>query len=135
MQGALVAKIRLLLADDTETVLVELRQRLGHEFEIVGAVEDGEKAISAVQRLDPDVLILDISMPVLDGLQAALRLRDAHCRTKVIFFTIHEQREYVSAAFSAGASGYVAKRHLIDLIPAIRAVFQGHSFVSPSLQG
>jgi DNA-binding NarL/FixJ family response regulator len=132
--GVLVAKIRLLLADDNETVLAELRQQLGNEFEIIGAVEDGEEAISAVQQLDPDVLILDMSMPVLDGLQAAARLRDARCRTKVIFFTIHEQHEYVSAAFAAGASGYVAKRHLTDLVPAIREVFQGHSFVSPSLQ-
>ena len=129
-----MAKIRVLLADDNEAVLAELRQQLGNEFEIVGSVEDGEEAISAVQQLDPDVLILDISMPVMDGLQAASRLRDAHCRTKIIFFSIHEQREYVSAAFAAGANGYVAKRHLTDLAAAIRKVSQGHSFVSPSLQ-
>jgi two-component system, NarL family, response regulator DegU len=72
-------------------------------------------------------------MPVLDGLQAASLLRDAHCKTKVIFLTIQEQREYVSAAFDAGASGYVAKRHLTDLIPAVREVLRGHTFVSPSL--
>jgi DNA-binding NarL/FixJ family response regulator len=118
-----MAKIRLLLADDNEAVLAELRQQLGNEFEIVGSVEDGQEAISAVQQLDPDVLILDISMPVMDGLQAASRLRDACCRTKIIFFTIHEQHEYVSAALAAGASGYVAKRHLTDLVPAIREVF------------
>jgi DNA-binding NarL/FixJ family response regulator len=128
-----VAKTRLLLADDNETMLAGLRQQLGEEFEIVGSVKDGEEAVSAVQRLDPDVLILDISMPVLDGLQAASLLRDAHCRTKIIFLTIHEQREYVSAAFSAGASGYVAKRNRTDLVPAIREVLLGHTFMSPSL--
>jgi DNA-binding NarL/FixJ family response regulator len=129
-----MAKTRLLLADDSETMLAGLRQQLGAEFEIVGAVTDGEQAVSAVQRLDPDMLILDISMPVLDGLQAASRLKDADCRTMVIFLTIQEQPEYVSAAFSVGASGYVAKRHLADLIPAIREVLRGHTFVSPSLQ-
>ena len=134
VQGGLVAKTRLLLADDNETVIAGLRRELGKEFEIVGAVHDGQKAVDGVRCLDPDVLVLDISMPVLDGLQAASRLRDAHCRTKIIFLTIHEEPEYISAAFSAGASGYVTKRHLTDLMSAIGEVLQGHTFISPSLQ-
>lgn len=89
---------------------------------------------AAFCRLDPDVLVIDMAMPVMDGLQATERLRGANCRTKIVFLTIHEQCEYVAAAFAAGASGYVTKRHLgTDLVPAIREVFRGHTFISPSL--
>jgi DNA-binding NarL/FixJ family response regulator len=132
--GVLVEKIRLVLADDNHTVLTGLHQELGKEFDIVETVNDGQKAIEAVRRLDPDVLVLDISMPILDGIQVATQLRDASCRTKIVFLTIHEQPEYALAAFSAGAQGYVTKRHLADLIPAIHQVLSGRNFVSPSLQ-
>jgi DNA-binding NarL/FixJ family response regulator len=129
-----VARIRVLLADDHEDFLRQLRGELDPEFEIVGTAENGEAAINATARLDPDVLVIDISMPILDGLQAAARLRDTKCRTKIIFLTIHEQSDYVSAAFAAGATGYVTKRHLgSDLVPAIREVSRGHTFISPSL--
>jgi DNA-binding NarL/FixJ family response regulator len=126
--------VRVLLADDHEDFLRKLCGELSMEFQVVGTAENGEDAVKAVGRLDPDVLVIDISMPILDGLQAAVRLRDAKCRTKIVFLTIHEQSDYVSAAFASGASGYVTKRHLgTDLAPAIREVFQGHTFVSPSL--
>jgi DNA-binding NarL/FixJ family response regulator len=129
-----VAKARVLLADDHKTFLRTVCGELGTEFEIVGTAENGKEAVNAVRLLDPDVLVIDISMPILDGLQAAACLRDAKCRTKIVFLTIHEQSDYVSAAFAAGASGYVTKRHLgIDLLPAIREVLQGHTFVSPSI--
>ena len=133
-RGALVARIRVFLADDHEDFLRKLRAELDPEFEVVGTAENGEAAISGVDRLDPDILVIDISMPLLDGLQAAARLRDTKCRTKIIFLTIHEQSDYVTAAFAAGASGYVTKRHLgSDLAPAIREVLKGHTFISPSL--
>jgi DNA-binding NarL/FixJ family response regulator len=129
-----VAKIRVLLADDSETVLAELLGELGKEFDIVGTARNGEEAIQAVLRLDPDVLVLDIAMPVLNGIQASLRLRESHPRTKILFLSIHEQPEYIAAAFSAGAPGYVTKRRLAsDLVIAIREVFLGNTFVSPSL--
>jgi DNA-binding NarL/FixJ family response regulator len=129
-----VGSIRVLLADDHEGFLRRLRGELDLEFEIVGTAENGEDAIDAVRRLDPDVLVIDMAIPVMDGLQATECLRDANCRTKIVFLTIHEQSEYVSAAFAAGASGYVTKRHLgIDLAPAIREVLKGHTFLSPPL--
>jgi DNA-binding NarL/FixJ family response regulator len=129
-----VALIRVLLADDHENFLTTLRGELSQAFEVVGTAKNGKDAIDAVRRVDPDVLVIDISMPILDGLQAAKHLRDANCRTKIVVLTIHEQGDYVSAAFAAGASGYVTKRHLgTDLAPAIRAASQGDTFISPSL--
>jgi DNA-binding NarL/FixJ family response regulator len=129
-----VPRVRILLADDHEDFLRNLREELRSEFEIVGTAANGEDAVDAVGRLDPDVLVIDISMPILDGLQAAAHLRDVNCRTKIVFLTIHEQSDYVSAAFAAGASGYVTKRHLgTDLVPAIREVLQGRTCISPSL--
>jgi len=129
-----VGATRVLLADDHVAMLGELRAVLEKEFDIVGAVSDGQKAVDAVGLLDPDVLVIDISMPTVDGLQAAAQLRDAASRVKIIFLTIHEQQEYISAAFSAGALGYVTKRHLAtDLIPAIHEVLQGRTFTSASL--
>jgi DNA-binding NarL/FixJ family response regulator len=129
-----VSKIRVLLADDNETVLAELRRELANEFDIVGAVENGQEAIEAVVRLDPDVLVLDITMPILNGIQASACIRKSSPRTKILFLTIHEQAEYISAAFAAGACGYVTKRRLAsDLARAIREVFQGDTFLSQSL--
>lgn len=107
---------------------------LGDEFDIVGAVKNGRDAVVEVQRLDPDVLVIDISMPVLGGLQAASQLRRAHSRTKVVFLTVHEDSDFVAAAFSAGASGYVTKSHVTtDLVPAIRDAFEGRTYVSQSI--
>lgn len=130
-----MATISLLLADDNRAMLTELRDELSKEFSIVGGVDNGEEVIREVLRLDPDILVLDITMPGLSGIQAASHLRDAHCRTRIVFLTIHEQSEYVSAAFSAGAKGYVTKRRLgADLGMAIRRVFEGQTFISPTLR-
>jgi DNA-binding NarL/FixJ family response regulator len=124
----------VLLADDHVQLLGELRLQLGREFEVVGAVENGEEAVHAVLRLSPDVLVLDIAMPVMNGFQAAARLRDLKCKTKIVILTTYEDHEYIDAAFSAGASAYVAKRHFgTDLVMAIRQVVYGNTFVSPSL--
>ena len=105
--------------------------RVLRECDVVAAVEDGKQAVAAVLALDPDVLVMDISMPVLDGLQAARDLQKAKCRAKIVFLTIHEDHDYVDAAFSAGAVGYVTKARLsTDLVPAILEAMQGHTFVS-----
>jgi DNA-binding NarL/FixJ family response regulator len=131
-----MGKIRILLADDHETILERVRMVLGEEFDVVGAVKNGRDAVVEVQRLDPDVLIMDISMPVLDGLQAASWLQSAHPRTKIVFLSIHEDHDFVAAAFSAGATGYVAKTHLTtDLVAAIGAVLKGLTYVSESIAG
>jgi DNA-binding NarL/FixJ family response regulator len=84
-----VSRIRVLLADDYAAVISRVRATLEGEFDIVGTAGNGSDAVSAVLRLDPDVLVIDISMPLMDGLQAALALRDKRCRAKIIFLTIH----------------------------------------------
>jgi DNA-binding NarL/FixJ family response regulator len=127
-----VAKVRVLLADDHVAMIARIRWQLGEQFDIVGTAENGQDAIDAVLRFDPDVLVIDISMPVLDGFQAASRIRDAGCKTKVIFVTVHQGADFVSAAFLSGASGYVTKSRLsTDLVPAIQDALVGRSFVSP----
>ena len=124
-------KIRVLLADDHEAILEQVRLQLGEDFDIVGSVGNGRDAVDAVLRLQPDVLVTDISMPVLDGLQAARRLRSSNCGTKIVFLTIHTDPDFVAAALSTGAFGYVTKPRLsTDLIPAIQQAFEGHVFVS-----
>ena len=129
-----MGKIRVLLADDHEAVLARVRSILGEDFDVVGTIGNGQDAMTEVLRLDPDVLVIDISMPVLDGLQAVSRLRARKCRTKFVFLTVHEDSDFVAAAFSAGASGYVTKSHVAtDLVPAIREVLEGHTFVSQSM--
>jgi DNA-binding NarL/FixJ family response regulator len=130
----MLASVRVLLADDHARLLAELRLRLEKVFEIVGAVEDGKQAVDATLRLDPDVLVLDISMPVMNGFEAAARLRDSKCRTKIIVLTTYEAPEYIEAAFCSGACAFVTKRYFIaDLETAIREVVQGKTFISPSL--
>ncbi|HEX4772384.1 MAG TPA: response regulator transcription factor [Bryobacteraceae bacterium] len=126
-----MAKIRVLLADDHVPMIARVRWQLGEEFDIVGTAGNGQEAIDAVLRLHPDVLVIDLSMPVLDGFEAAARIRDAGCQTKVIILTVHEGADFVSAAFSSGASGYVTKSRLAtDLAPAIEGALLGRSFVS-----
>ncbi len=99
--------------------------------DIIAVAEDGKQAVAAVLSLDPDILILDICMPVMDGLQAAKQLQKANCRARIVFLTIHEDHDFVAAALSAGALGYVTKTRLsTDLIPAILEAMQGHTFVS-----
>jgi DNA-binding NarL/FixJ family response regulator len=129
-----VATIRVLLVDDNGEMLTDLRDELSAEFEIAGTADNGEEAIREVMRLDPDVIVLDLTIPLMNGLQVASSLRDMHRRTKILFLTIHEEPEYISAAFSVGACGYVTKRRLAsDLALAIREVSVGRNFLSPSL--
>ena len=130
-----MGKIRVLLADDHDALLARVRSILCKEFEVVGTVDNGRDAVAEVRRLDPDVLVMDISMPILDGLQAAAQLRRKACRTKVVFLTVHEDQDYADAAFAAGASGYVTKSHVpSDLVPAIREALDGRTFVSQSIK-
>lgn len=127
-------KIRVLLADDHEAVLDQVRALLGEDFDIVGAVNNGRDAVAEAQRLEPDVLVIDISMPVLNGLQAAHQLRTKNRRAKIVFLTVHEDQDFVAAALSAGASAYVAKSEVTsDLVPAIREVLEGGTYVSKTI--
>jgi DNA-binding NarL/FixJ family response regulator len=127
-------KIRVLLADDHQTVLERVCEILGEDFEVVGKVNNGRDAVAQAERLDPDVLVIDISMPILNGLEAAQRLKAAKLRGKVVFLTVHEDKDFVAAAFSAGASGYVTKENVdTDLVPAIRDALEGRVYVSQSI--
>ena len=129
-----MVKVRVVLADDHRAMLFVVRQILAEEFDVVAAVEGGEQAVDAIFKLNPDALVIDISMPILNGLQAAKQVQTAHCRCKIIFITVHEGLEFVDAAFSAGAYGYVTKSHLsTDLVPAIHKAMLGQTFVSESL--
>ena len=107
---------------------------LKSEFDVVGVAGDGLAALAAAEALDPDVVVLDISMPALNGIQTAERLRDAGSRSSVVVLTVHEDSEFVGEAFGAGARGYVVKSCLdSDLPRAIREVHQGRFFISPSI--
>jgi len=129
----LMSKVRVLLADNHEMILAQVRSVLSEEFEVVAAVNNGLEAVEEARRLDPDVLVIDISMPILDGLEAASRLRSRR-RTKIVFLTVHEDEDFVAAAFAAGASGYVIKSDIAtDLIPAIRDVQDGRIYISKSI--
>jgi DNA-binding NarL/FixJ family response regulator len=133
-EGITVDRIRVVLADDHREVILKIRGILGDdEYDIVEAAVNGNQAVTAVLELDPDVFVTDISMPLLNGLQAARRIQKANSRVKIIFLTIHEDRDFIAAAFSAGATGYVTKRRLsIDLVFAIKEALKGHTFVSNS---
>ena len=134
-EGVAVDKIRVVLADDHREVIAKIRGVLGDEFEIIEAAENGNQAVIAVLELNPDIFVTDISMPVLNGLQAARRIQKTNSRVKIIFLTIHEDRDFIAAAFSAGATGYVTKRRLsTDLVLAIQEALKGHTFVSNSIR-
>jgi DNA-binding NarL/FixJ family response regulator len=130
-----MAKIRVLLADDHETIQQRVKAVLaGGDFEIVASVKNGRDAVVETQRLDPDVLVIDISMPEMDGLQAARQMQSRKLRTKIVFLTVHEDEDFVTAAFAAGASAYVTKaRVTTDLLPAIHEALEGHKYVSASI--
>ena len=125
-------KPRLLLADDHTLLLEGIRLMLEPEFELVGSVEDGQALLAAAKTLKPDVILLDISMPVLNGIDAARRLRKLLPSAKLIFVTMHADPDYVAEAFRAGAVGYLLKRAAAsELLTAIRAVLKGNHYVSP----
>ena len=130
-----VAKVaRVLLADDHAEIMTQTRNVLADEFEIVGAVADGADLVKAAAQLDPDVVVLDITMPGLDGIEAARQLKHAGCRAKLVFLTVHEDPDYVRAALQSGGAAYVIKARLAsDLITAIHEALTDHRFVSPTL--
>jgi DNA-binding NarL/FixJ family response regulator len=134
-EGITVGKIRVVLADDHREVIAKVRGVLGDEFDVLEAAENGHQAVTAVLALDPDIFVTDISMPILNGLQAARSIQKTNSRVKIIFLTIHEDRDFIAAAFSAGATGYVTKRRLsTDLVFAIQEAMRGHTFVSNSIR-
>jgi len=129
-------KIRVLLADDHKIILEGLRALLEPEFEIAGAVEDGRALVAEAERLSPDVVVADISMPGLNGLDAARQIRKIDERIKIVFLTMHSQVSYAAGAFEAGASGFVVKHSAPqELVTAIRETMRGHTYITPIIAG
>jgi DNA-binding NarL/FixJ family response regulator len=123
---------RVLLADDNAVVLDRVGVLLRPSFEVVGAVTNGRELFDAGMSLAPDVIVADITMPILGGIEAAQQLREAGSRARFVFLTIHNEREFVDACVAQGAYGYVVKAHMkTDLIPAIKAALLGRAFISP----
>jgi DNA-binding NarL/FixJ family response regulator len=122
---------RVLLVDDNEAMLARAATVLATGCEVVGAVKDGLAALAAARALDPDVIVLDISMPGMSGLEVAARLRRSGSRAALVFLTVHDEEEFVLAAKGVGGKGYVVKGRLVsDLPAAVREVRAGGSFVS-----
>jgi DNA-binding NarL/FixJ family response regulator len=125
---------RVLLADDHGPIIERVRSLLQSGFAVVGSVDNGRDLVSEAARLQPDVIVLDISMPVLTGIEAAQELREARSTAKLIFLTVHERVEFVRACLAEGALGYVVKSRLaVDLLPAIHEALAGRRFISPPL--
>ena len=130
-----LSKIRILLADDHQILLEKVASLLKPTFEVVGRVGDGQSLFEAAMRLKPDVLITDISMPVLSGIEAVRNLKESGCTSKIVFLTIHADPVFVLTCQATGALGYVMKRRMAtDLLPAIETVLAGRQFVSSDLK-
>jgi len=126
---------RVLLADDHQIVLDGLRSLLSKDFALCGAARDGRELVEQALALRPDVIVADISMPLLNGIDAVRKLRDEGLAAKVVFLTMHPDVTYLSRALEAGASGYVLKHAATeDLIAAIDDALRGQRFISPQLR-
>jgi DNA-binding NarL/FixJ family response regulator len=125
-------RIRILLADDHTLVLEGLKRLLASEFELVGMVESGRELLAVAGKLMPDAVLLDISMPLLNGIEAARQLKKILPDIKIIILTMHDEKTYVVEAFRAGASGYLLKRSAAsELACAIHEVLQGRFYLTP----
>ena len=130
--------IRLLVAEDhagmRRKVIGTLETEFSEESSEVFSVNDGKEMLDAESRINPDVVILDISMPVMDGIEAATQLRQRASKAKIIFLTMHDEPEFLQAALATGALGYVIKSRLTsELRLAVREAISGRRFVSPCL--
>jgi two-component system response regulator NreC len=131
-----MSEIRLLLVDDHEIVRAGLRMLFAaeHDMTIVGEAGSAEEALRAVKQLKPDVVLMDIAMPGMSGIEATRRIKEAHPEANILALTMHEDEQYFFEMLSAGASGYIPKRAAPDdLVSAIRVVNQGNVFLYPSL--
>jgi DNA-binding NarL/FixJ family response regulator len=127
---------RVLLADDHRMVAEGLKSLLSDEFELVGVVEDGHALIEAARKLRPDVIVADITMPHLNGIDALVRLKRDGIQVPVIFLTMHTEVVYARRALEGGAAGFVLKHSApAELITAIRAALDGKTYVSPAVAG
>ena len=129
--GLALKRIRVLLADDHKALLETATRMLAREFDVVGAVSDGRTALEETERLRPDVLATDISMPGMSGLEVVRQLTAANSDVRVVILTVHENADYARESLASGALGYVVKSKMAsDLVDAIKAAYAGRSFVS-----
>jgi DNA-binding NarL/FixJ family response regulator len=125
-------RVRILLGDDHVLVLNGIKALLEPHYDVVAAVPDGRQLVDSALRLKPDLVILDISMPQLNGLEAAKQIKNSLPSAKLIFLSMHANAMYLRKTFAAGASAYVLKSGVIDeLLKAIRQVLDGNTYVSP----
>lgn len=126
-----MTRARILVADDHKLMRDSVVHLLKREFDVLGAVGDGKALLEVAARSKPDVCVLDISMPIMDGIETAVELKQRGSCAKIIFLTIHQDADFLTAAFKTGASGYVIKpRMATDLPLAVREVLAGRTFVS-----
>jgi DNA-binding NarL/FixJ family response regulator len=136
LEEGFVKSTTILLSDDNSAVLEHVGKMLDKEsrYQVVGVVSDGRVVVREYLRLRPDVIILDISLGDVSGIEIAQELRDSGCRAKIIFLTVHEDSDYLNAGMGAGGSAYVVKSRLSqDLLSAIDAVLSNKLFVSPTM--
>ena len=127
-------RMRVVLADDHEAVVQAAAALLVSKFEVVGTASDGPSLVECALRLEPDVVVVDISMPGYSGIEAMKRMKAAGLEAKVVFLTVHDDPDFARAALALGTAGYVVKpRMASDLIPAIQQAIAGRSFISPSV--
>lgn len=123
---------RVVLVDDHPAVLRQVLQLISSDFEVVDVLDDGRPLPALVTSLEPDLIVLDITLPGLSGIEIASLLRKTGALAKIVFLTVHADPDYAREAFDVGAKGYVVKPRLAsDLIPALRAAMSGQRFVSP----
>ena len=129
-------KIKVLIVDDHAIMRDGIRALLSvnDDIEVVGEASEGKEALKKVEQLKPDVIVMDIAMPGMDGMEATRQMVKANSRVKVLILTQHDNKEYILSAIKAGATGFVPKRAMgSELVSAIRAVFRGDSVLYPSV--
>jgi DNA-binding NarL/FixJ family response regulator len=131
-----VSRPRVLLADDHRLVSEGLKHLLADDFDLVGIVEDGRALLAEAKKLKPDVIVADITMPHLNGIDAMTQLRKDNAGIRVVFLTMHQDPAYARRALEAGAAGFVVKHSApAELVMAIQAAMKGQTFVTPALAG
>jgi DNA-binding NarL/FixJ family response regulator len=131
-----MSRARVLVADDHQILAEGVRGLLEPEFDVVGVVADGRELLTAAKKLKPDIIVADITMPSLNGIEAAAQLRGAGITAKVVFLTMHRDVAYARRAMEAGASGYVLKHSLSgELVTAIREALRGQTYITPMIAG
>jgi DNA-binding NarL/FixJ family response regulator len=126
--------MRIMIADDHVAMLAQTARLIGDKHEVVGTATNGLDLLEAAARLDPDLIVLDIGMPGLDGMEAARRMKQAGCRSRMVFLTVHEDADYAGETMALGADAYVVKSRVAsDLMLAISDALAGRKFVSPTI--